>query len=282
MTKRKYRGTDSQMLMAAYLIADRGIEKAPLLAERRPQWADPFFPNLKAKINEAFSKNMGVDILAYQQEATAKVKGIIATAHRGIMALKAEIEVGFRSSPTRRSVLLTELGYDKLPKKNISQSQYVQLLATLRANLTPAVKAELLEVGANPAAIDALLQLAQQLIEANDRQESLKTNRKILNAGNIAELNALYDEVTAVCKLVATYFAGNQTMKEHFSFAKALKAQGYMRRSKKKEPSASPTKPEAAAPNPQASSRGASIAPTLIDGAPSANVANEKAAAADE
>ena len=281
MKKRKYRGTDSQMLMAAYLIADRGIENAQLLADRRPLWADPFFPNLKAKITEAFSKNMGVDILPYLMEATAKDKAIIATAHRGIMALKAEIEVGFRSNPTRRSILLTELGYDKLPKKYISQSQYVQMLATLRANLTSEVKTVLLEVGSNPAAIDALLQLAQQLIEANDRQESLKTNRKSLNAENIAELNALYDEVTAVCKLVTTYFIDNQTMEEIFSFAKALKAQGYVRPVKKKGASASSSKQEAAAPNQEASGNGTLSAPTSMAEAPSAAAATIKVMAAD-
>lgn len=101
----------------------------------------PLLPDLKAKINEAFSKNMGVDILAYQQEATAKVKGIIATAHRGIMDLKAEIEVGFRSSPTRRSVLLTEARLrQSCHKEHQPELEYVQLLATLRANLTPSRK----------------------------------------------------------------------------------------------------------------------------------------------
>lgn len=234
MTKRKYRGTDTQMLMAAYLIAECGIEKAQLLSSRRPQWANPFFPNLKVKIDEAIKKNIGIDLLPHLMEATAEVKATIAAAHRAIMELKAEIEVGFHANPTRRSILLTELGYDRQPKKNVTQARYVQMLFTLRANLTPAVKAELVEAGVNPTAIDALLQLAHRLIEDNERQESLKVNRKSLNAKNIAELNALYDEVIAVCKLVGVYFADNQLLKEQFYYLSAVKAQGYAHTTKRK------------------------------------------------
>lgn len=282
MTKRKYRGTDMQMLMASYLIAECGIEKAQLLASRRPQWENPFFPNLKAKIDEAIKKNIGVDILPSLMEATAEVKSIIATAHRGIMELKAEIEVGFRSNHNRRSVLLTELGYDKLPKKNISQSKYVQMLATLWANLTPAVKAELVEVGANPAAIDALQLLAHQLFEANGRQESLKVNRKSLNAENITELNALYDEVSAVCKLVAACFTDDKALTEHFCFTKALKAHGYVRPAKKKEAPTSASQQAAGAPNQEASSNGSLLTPTSMADAASAVAVKEKTMVADK
>jgi hypothetical protein len=282
MTKRKYRGTDTQMLLAASQIAEFGMMHEQRLSARRPQWKAPFFLSLKEKITQAHRTSIGVDILPSLMEATAEVKGIIATAHRGIMELKAEIKMGFRNSPTRRGILLTELGYDKLPKRYISQSKYVQLLATLRANLTPAVKAELVEVGANPAPIDALLQLAQQLIDANDRQESLKVTRKSRNAENIAKLNTLYDEVSTVCKLVSACFTDDKALAECFSFTKALKAHGYTPPARKKRAPASSTRHNAAAPGQEASSNGAPITPTSTADTPSAADTNEKVAAADK
>lgn len=282
MTKRKYRGTDMQMLLAAGQIAEFGIMYEQRLSTRRPQWNASFFLNLKERIVQTVKTNIGADILPSLMEATEEVKAIIATAHRGIMELKAEIEVGFRSNPNRRGILLTELGYDKLPKKNISQFKYVQMLATLRANLTPAVKAELVAVGANPSAIDALLQLAQQLIDANGHQESLKVNRKSLNAKNVTTLNALYDEVSAVCKLVAACFTEDKALAEHFCFTKALKAHGYTPPAKKKGASASSSKQGAAAPSQEASRDGAPLTPTSTADAASAATANEKVVAADE
>lgn len=233
MAQRKYKGTDAQMLMATGYIADRGIMHVEVLSARRPQWKDPYFPDLKVRITAAFSKNIGADTLWQLKEATATVEGTLSAAHRGLMDLKVEVEVGFRKNPTRMNALLTELGLNKLTAKNSKQSSYVDLLFTLKSNLTPAVKAELVEAGANPAAIDTLLQQATQLIASNDEQEALKVNRKNVNKVNVEELNDIYDEVISVCKLVGTYFVGNKELLEQFSFNSALKAQGYVPSPKK-------------------------------------------------
>ena len=242
MTQRQYKGTDAQMLMASSQIAERGIEHVDILSARRPQWKSPFFLDLKSRISTAFDKNIGLDILSQIKEATATVTDTIATAHRGIMDLKVEIEVGFRKNPTRMDALLILLGYNKLPKKNTTQAGYVNMLQTLKSNLTPEVKTELVQAGANPTAIDTLLQQAVQLIEANDRQESLKVNRKTVTSVNVEELNDIYDEVISVCKLVSTYFADNKVLVDQFNFTNALKAQGYVPSVKKTNPTTPPTK----------------------------------------
>ena len=233
MAQRQYKGTDAQMLMASGQIADRGIEHVEVLSARRPQWKDPFFPDLKAKITAALSKNIGADTLSQVKDATTIVEETLSAAHRGLMDLKVEIEVGFRKNPTRMNSLLTNLGLNKLTAKNSKQSSYVDMLFTLKSNLTPTVKAELVEAGANPAAIETLLQQATLLINANDTQESLKVNRKSTNATNVDELNDIYEEVISVCKLVSTYFVGNKELLEQFSFNSALKAQGYVPSTKK-------------------------------------------------
>lgn len=242
MAQRLYKGTDAQMLLAASYVADRGVEHVDVLSARRPQWKNPFFPNLKTKITAAFDTNIGVDILSQIKEATATVNSTLTTAHRGIMDLKVEIEVGFKKNPIRMDALLTQLGFNKLAQKNTTQANYVGMLFTLKSNLTPAVKTELVQAGANPAAIDTLLQQATLLINANEVQESLKVNRKSVNTVNIEELNDIYDEVISICKLASTYFVGNKELTEQFNFTHALKAQGYVPTAKKATPPKPPTK----------------------------------------
>jgi hypothetical protein len=236
MALRKFRGTDVQMLLASGQIADHGIEHVEILSARRSQWKNPFFPDLKARITTALSTNVGVDPLSKVKDATAAVDATLETAHRGLMDLKVDIEVGFKKTPTRMKSLLTLLGLNMLKAKNSKQSSYVDIMLTLKNNLTAAVKAELVAAGANPTAIDALLLQATQLVEANDKQELLKVTRKDVNTVNVEELNAIYDEVISVCKLATTYFVGNSTLLEQFNFTKALKAQGYVPPVRKKKP----------------------------------------------
>ncbi len=224
------------MLLALGQIADHGVEHVEVLSARRPQWKNPYFPNLKATITAALSKNVGVDPLAQVKEATASVDSTLEAAHRGLMNLKVEIEVGFTKNPTHMDALLTLLGLKQLKAKNSKQSTYIDTMLTLKKNLTPTVKAELVEAGSNPDAIDALLLQAMQLVAANEKQEGLKTNRKGTNSVNVDELNAIYEEVISVCKLVDTYFVGNDTLLEKFNFVKALKDQGYVPPVKKKTP----------------------------------------------
>ena len=178
------------MLLACLYIAERGIENVALLSAQRSQWADPYFPNLKIRITKAFDENVGVDILHQLKEATATVTGTVQSAHRSLMNLKAEIEVGFKANPVRKDTLFTQLGLNKLSTHTNSQESYVTVLTILKANLTPTVKAELVQAGASASNIDTLLAQATLLIEANNVQENLKTNRKTGNKANLDALNA--------------------------------------------------------------------------------------------
>ena len=233
MATREYKGSDSQMLLACSYIVDRGLENVETLSARRPQWTEHYFSGLKLKIVKAFDENIGVDILPQIKEATAIVNSTISKAHRGIMELKQEIEVDFRKNPVRRDSLLTALGLSKLSLKNGTQAGYIDILFTLKSNLTAQVKTELIAAGANPEFIDSLLAQATLLIEANDVQKALKVSRKSGNAVNVETLNDIYDEIISICKLVNAYFVGNKEMQQQFSFINALKEHGFNTRSKK-------------------------------------------------
>lgn len=241
MTLRSFRGTVPQMLLAGLNIAERGIENAALLSTMRSQWADPYFPNLKLKITKAFDENIGVDILSQVKEATAVVTGTISTAHRGLMMLKVEIEVGFKQNPVRRDAILKQLGLNKLSPKNNKQSIYVDVLSSLKSNFTPEIKSELVAAGVNAKNIESLLAQTAVLIEANTMQDKLKVTRKSTNTANVDALNEIHEEVSTICKLVSTYFVGNKEILDQFNFTKALKEQGYKPTAKKKSTPKPPT-----------------------------------------
>jgi hypothetical protein len=243
MKNRLYSTSDVIMLMACTYIAERGIEHQAQLAARRPQWKAPFFTNLKTRATAILENNIGIDTLALLKQATHTVSTTTEAAHRGLMELKQEIEVDFRKNPARSESLLTHLGLSAVSSAKMTQSTYIKALVTVKNNLTPEVKAELVAAGANPQALDLLVSQAKLLIEANDIQENVKVNRKSINAANVEELNGIYDEVISICKLASTYLVGNKELQDHFSFTNALKACGYIpTKAKKEDDKPSPTK----------------------------------------
>ena len=58
---RAYKGKDAEMLITASVIAENAIANKIFLVSKRPLWADPFLPNLKAKIDLAVQTYLGAD-----------------------------------------------------------------------------------------------------------------------------------------------------------------------------------------------------------------------------
>ncbi|WP_047445180.1 hypothetical protein [Alistipes sp. ZOR0009] len=234
MNGRIYGYGDVLMLLSCIYIADRCLEHEQQLVAHRPSWKAPYFADLRARIFTSFDENIGSDSLAKLKEATSKVNATLTLARRALMQLKQEIEVDFRKDPTRRDYLLNLLGFDNLKAKNPTQVAYTQALLAIQRNLTPDIQLELIAAGTNPAAIEHLGQYAQQLLDANALQESLKVGRKTTSHANVSALNAIYDEVISICKLASTYLVGNKELQESFIFLTALRANGYTHRSKRK------------------------------------------------
>jgi hypothetical protein len=59
--KRAYTGKDVDMLTASGTIIDQAIIHKATLVAKRANWADPFLPNIKTRIDNAFSNFLGID-----------------------------------------------------------------------------------------------------------------------------------------------------------------------------------------------------------------------------
>lgn len=58
---RLYKGKDAEMLITTSVITENAITNKTFLVSKRPLWADPFLPNLKAKIDAAVQTYLGID-----------------------------------------------------------------------------------------------------------------------------------------------------------------------------------------------------------------------------
>ncbi len=58
--KRVYTGKDIDMLTACSTITDQDLNHKTFLVSKRANWADPFFPNIKTRIGNAFSDYLGI------------------------------------------------------------------------------------------------------------------------------------------------------------------------------------------------------------------------------
>jgi len=77
---RIYSVADADMLMASATIAENAIVAKDFLQTKRPAWADPFFPNLQARINKAFPDILGISKYSELKDTTiafAQCHGIL-------------------------------------------------------------------------------------------------------------------------------------------------------------------------------------------------------------
>lgn len=57
---RMYKGKSVEMLMTVSTIVEHAINNQSILTEKRPDWVDPFFPDLQIRIDSAFTNILGV------------------------------------------------------------------------------------------------------------------------------------------------------------------------------------------------------------------------------
>lgn len=224
--KRAYSGKDVDMLTACATIIGHAIDNSALLIAKRPLWADPFFPNLKNRIEDAFPSLLGIDNAQAMRQATVVVTGIQAQALIDLAEFKVQIEEDFKSNRPRRDEILTTLGFTAHLKaaQNKDQEALVELLNRFKTNMIATLSAEITAAGMAPATIAAISGYADILRDANITQETLKGSRKTLSANVVNQLNGIYNDVISVARISAKFFKNNSAMSDKFSYTKTLAA----------------------------------------------------------
>lgn len=240
--KRAYTGKDVDMLTACGSIIGHTIDNKTFLLSKRANWADPFLPNLKTRIENAFPNFLGIDNAQAMRDATQVVLGIQKNALRDLAEFKVQIMEDFKSNKKRRDQILTVLGFTqhlKDAQKN-DQEALIELLIKFKKNMTTQLQNEIVAAGMSVTIITAIIGYADVLKNSNITQETLKGSRKTISATAVKELNEIYSIVISIAKISAKFYKGDKAMMNKFSYAKTLQA---LNQTREKENGAPPPTP---------------------------------------
>lgn len=225
---RKYPTSDVVMLTSSSTIIENASSHKAFLITKRATWADPFFPNLLARIDTAVQTYIGVDSAKALRSATQAIQALQDTALEKLSEFNVQISQDFKKTTVRKNEILNTLGfkdYYKEAYKNKSQEAIINLLFQFKNNMNATLKTEITQKGTSAASIDEIIAFADNLNNANVNQETYKSNRIAITAAAINAFNDIYDNVISVSTISAKFFKDNKAVKESFSFSKLSAAQ---------------------------------------------------------
>ena len=219
---RNYKVKDVEMLITASTIIENAIANKAVLQAKRSTWADPFFEDLKTKIQTTTENYLGKDAAKDMRQATQIVLSIQANALIDLAELKVQIEQDFKSNPIQKTEILTQLGfanYHKQAQKG-DQEALINLLFQFKNNLTPTLSTEIVTKGTAQATLDTIVQYSNTLKDANITQETYKGTRKEITAEAITAFNLIYNQVISIAKISQNFFKTDKNKQAQFSFSK--------------------------------------------------------------
>lgn len=240
--QRRYPCKDVEVLTVSGELISNAQANLPAIIAKRANWTDPFFPNLKIRVNNAFQTYLGVDNAADLRSKTNLVLTTMIPAKADLSTFKIGIEADFKSNKSRLTEIQTLLGftqYWKAVTRN-DQEALVELLYRFKQNMTPALTTEITTAGTATTLITTIKSYADTLKDANVNQEFAKSTRPVTTAAGVTEFNEIYDEIIKVCKICRNLFKDDPIQKDNFSFAAV----------KRRLNTPPPPKQKAAAPKP--------------------------------
>ncbi len=222
---RDYKGKDAEMLIAISTITETAITNKVLLISKRANWADPFFANLKIKIDTAVQTYLGADNAKSLRLSTQALLLIEKSAMKDLAEFKVGIEVDYSNDKPRMKEILTQLGFTAFLKKaqNKDQEALINLLYQFKTNMIVSLQTEIVAKGTSISLINNINAYANTLKSADVTQEGFKGTRKTATVAAIKEFNSCYSLVIGVCKLSTKYFRDQPDIKSQFSYSKVLK-----------------------------------------------------------
>ena len=221
---RNYSCKDVDMLMASQTVAYSFKANIGELSVVRTDWTASYADDLVVRIDTTLQKYLGIDAKQDLRSATVALTAVQGSAQKDLSFLKAQLDDDFKKDPARRDELFKVLGFAKhlrdVQKNN--QEALTQLLFTFKTNLTPELSREIVAKGTNPALLDRIIGYADTFNQANLSQESNKSASKEVTREAADALNAIYDEISGLCKKASVYYRDQPLKKEQFTFSKVI------------------------------------------------------------
>lgn len=224
-TQRNYRAKNVDMLVTASTIIENAIHHKKFLQQKRSTWADPFFDDIKTRIETATQTYLGVDSAKELRRATRTINDIQKTALESLSECNVQITEDFKSDKTQRDEILKQLGFKPYYRKAQygDQEALINLLYQFKTNMTASLKSEIVAKGTAEKIIDEIIAYTDNLKNANISQEVFKGQRKNITATAIKEFNEIYNQIISIGRIAARFYKGKPVMQQQFSFSKVSK-----------------------------------------------------------
>jgi hypothetical protein len=226
--KRAYKFSDVVMLTSISTIVENAITHKTALIAKRSTWGDPFFSNLKLRIDTLIQTYIGVDSAKSLRNATQTLLAIQEIALEKLSFFKVQIDADFKKTPVRKNEILNLLGFNTYYQdsyKNKSQDALINLLFQFKKNIDASLKTEITAKGTDATSIAEIIAFANNLNTANISQETFKSNRPTITEQAIIAFNDLYNDVISVSTISSKLFTKDKAIKESFSYNKLAAAQ---------------------------------------------------------
>ena len=221
-----YSGKDAEMLVTVASIIDAAISHKAFLQSERSIWADPYFSNVKTKIDTAVKKHLGIENAKTLRQALVAVFELQNNAFEDVAELKSEIQENFRLESDVRDKLIENLGfkeYFKTAQKNDEES-LVNLLFQIKANLTSDLKKEFVSKGISAALLDRLVAYCAALKKSNVTNETFKASRYATTDEALQDFNEIFDTGKSIAKISSTFFREQKAIQALFDYKKVRKS----------------------------------------------------------
>ena len=230
-TTKLFKGTAVEMLIATGTIIQNVLHRKDFLQTKRPDWSDILLQELANQNNILFNTYIGKTNLMQLKNQTLLILSLSKTAKIHLSEFKVQIRTSFRTKKDRQKEILTTLGFTKYFKEATQgdQESLIALLYQFKQNLTPNLKNEINTAGMSPNTMQSIIDLAQELKNANVDQESFKMLRKELTLQDLNALNDYYIKVTNISIPARVFFKGNKLAQDEFSYTYILKQQSTFR-----------------------------------------------------
>ena len=223
--KTNYNVKSVDFLIASDTIIDSAIANQEFLVTKRANWTLLFFQAIKTQIDKAIQDHLGVDGAKQLRAASQIVYTIVAKAIIELAEIKVQIEEDFKDNPTQKVEILNTLGFTPyfFDARKGDQEALINLLFQFKTNLTRPLNDEIVAKGTAQATLDAIINSADALKDADVIQEGKKGTKKEITAEAINEFNNIYDKIISITRIATKFFKNDKAKSDQFSFAKVSK-----------------------------------------------------------
>lgn len=224
LRKNDYNGSHVEMLTVGDVVCQNALDQMTVLQENDTNITPTVVNTLQSDITKNLGRLLGTDKAKSLRIKTQEINKVQMLALPALQFVKDRVDAKYKDDKTQHDEILNSLGFNTYhaTARKGDQEALVQLLFCYQQNLTRSLKEELQLKGIPEAKLDAPLDFAQTMHEANTAQEFEKVQKLQVTDEMIQDLNAIYARVIDICKLGFTVFKGDPVKQRMFTYTHLL------------------------------------------------------------